>query len=198
MLLDLRSPTLRKLFKYSTASVVAICVGQPVFWIFDGALGWEAVPANLVSVSAGAVPNYLINRRWTWSQTGKNRLWGEVVPFWVMSALGMVLSLLAVSYADDRWDSTAINSIAQLAGFGVLWLAKFFVLDKVMWRIVHDIQPDVAIDEAEAGLIGALGMDGHDGEPPTPGQARRNDPVSGSAKPGEPVEPAERGAPRRH
>ena len=188
--LDLRSPTLRKLFKYSAASVVAICVGQPVFWIFDGALGWEAIPANLVSVSAGAVPNYLINRRWTWSQTGKNRLWGEVVPFWVMSALGMLLSLLTVSYADDRWDSTAINSIAQLAGFGVLWLAKFFVLDRVMWKIVHDIQPDVAIDEAEAGLIGALGMDGRDGEPPTPGQTRGAAPVS------EP-EPAERGAPRR-
>jgi putative flippase GtrA len=161
-----------------------------VFWIFDGVLGWEAIPANLVSVSAGAVPNYLINRRWTWSQTGKNRLWGEVVPFWVMSALGMILSLLAVNYADDRWDSTAINSIAQLAGFGVLWLAKFFVLDKVMWKIVHDIQPDVAIDEAEAGLIGALGMDGRDGEPPTPGQTRGTVPVA------EP-EPAERGAPRR-
>jgi hypothetical protein len=79
----------------------------------------------------------------------------------------------------------------------VLWLAKFFVLDKVMWRIVHDIQPDVAIDEAEAGLIGALGMDGHDGEPPTPGQARGNGPVSGPAEPGELAEPAERGAPRR-
>ncbi|HEX2562583.1 MAG TPA: GtrA family protein, partial [Acidimicrobiales bacterium] len=86
MLIDMRSPTIRKLMKYSTASVVAIAVGQPVFWIFNGALQWGAISSNLVSVSAGAVPNYLINRRWTWSQTGKNRLWGEVVPFWVMSA----------------------------------------------------------------------------------------------------------------
>ncbi len=168
MLLDVRSPTIRKLMKYSTASLVAIAVGQPVFWYLDGVLGWEAVPANLVSVSAGAVPNYLINRRWTWSQTGKNRLWGEVVPFWVMSALGMILSLFAVSYADARWDSTAINAAAQLAGFGVLWIAKFLVLDKVMWKIVHDMQPEVAIDEAEAGLVGALSLDGTDGEPALP------------------------------
>jgi hypothetical protein len=67
-----------------------------------------------------------------------------------------------------------INSIAQLSGFGVLWLAKFFVLDKVMWRIVHEIQPDVAIDEAEAGLVGALSLDGTDDEPATPGQHRAN------------------------
>ncbi len=172
MALDLRSPTIQKLLKYSTASIVAVSVGQPVFWILDGALGWDAVAANLVSVSVGAVPNYLINRRWTWSQTGKNRLWGEVVPFWVMSALGMILSLIAVDYADARWDSTVINSIAQLSGFGVLWLAKFLVLDKVMWKIVHDLQPDVAIDEAEAGLVGALSLDGSDDEAPTPDQHR--------------------------
>jgi putative flippase GtrA len=173
MSIDLGSPTIRKLMKYSTASIVAIAVGQPVFWIFNGAIGWGAISSNLVSVSAGAVPNYLINRRWTWSQTGRNRLWGEIVPFWVMSALGMILSLIAVDYAEERWDSTAVNSMAQLAGFGVLWIAKFLVLDKVMWRIVHDLQPDVAIDEAEAGLVGALSLDGTDGERATPDQATR-------------------------
>jgi putative flippase GtrA len=172
MRLDLRSPTIRKLFKYSMASVVAVTVGQPVLWLCFGLLGWAAIPSNLASVTAGAVPNYLINRSWTWHQQGKNRLWGEVVPFWVMSALGMLLSLGTVSYAEDRWDTTVAVAIAQLSGFGVLWLAKFLVLDKVMWKIVHDLQPEVAIDEAEAGLFGALSLDGTDGEPPTPDQRR--------------------------
>jgi putative flippase GtrA len=172
MRLDLRSPTIRKLFKYSMASVVAVAVGQPVLWLCFGLLGWAAIPSNLASVTAGAVPNYLINRSWTWHQQGKNRLWGEVVPFWVMSALGMLLSLGTVSYAEDRWDTTVAVAIAQLSGFGVLWLAKFLVLDKVMWKIVHDLQPEVAIDEAEAGLFGALSLDGTDGEPPTPDQRR--------------------------
>ena len=181
MALDLRSPTIKKLLKYSMASMVGVAVGQPVLWIFYGLLDWAAVPANLASVTAGAVPNYLINRRWTWHQTGKNRLWGEVVPFWTMSALGMILSLWAVSYAEDRWDTTVAVAIAQLSGFGVVWLAKFLVLDKVMWKIVHELQPDVAIDEAEAGLVGALSLDGTDGERPTPDQANGN---------GEPAEPA--------
>lgn len=168
MALVLRSPTFVKLAKYSMASVVGMAVGQPVLWLCFGPLGWSAIPANLASVTAGSVPNYLINRHWTWHQTGRNRLWGEVVPFWVMSALGMLASMFAVSYAERRWDTTFAVAVAQLSGFGALWVAKFLVLDRIMWRIVHDLQPDVAIDEAGAGLVGALSLDGTDGDPPLP------------------------------
>jgi predicted metal-binding membrane protein len=90
-----------------------------------------------------------------------------------MSVLGMILSLIAVDYADRRWGTTFAVVLAQLSGFAVVWLAKFLVLDRLMWRIVHDLHPDVAIDEAEAGLIGALHLDGHDNEPPTPDQPPR-------------------------
>jgi putative flippase GtrA len=173
MRIDLRSPTVVKLTRYSAASVAGVSVGVPVLAVCYGVLGWHELVANLVSVTCGAVPNYLINRYWTWHQTGRNRLWGEIVPFWVMSVLGMILSLFAVSYADDRWGTTLAVVAAQLSGFAVVWLAKFLVLDRIMWRIVHDLQPDVAIDEAEAGLIGALHLDGHDGERATPDQQPR-------------------------
>ena len=180
MALDLRSPTIVKLLKYSSASFAGLIVGQSVLALFYTGLGWGAIPSNLVSVAIGAIPNYTINRYWTWHQTGKNRLWGEVVPFWVMSFLGMVLSLFAVAYAEDRWDTGLAIAIAQVTSFGVLWLAKFLVLDKIMWKIVHEIQPDVAIDEAEAGLVGALSLDGTDGERPTPDQRRPNGHTSGA------------------
>ncbi|MGH9227915.1 MAG: GtrA family protein [Acidimicrobiales bacterium] len=171
--IDLRSPTVVKLTRYSAASVAGVSVGVPVLVICYGVFGWHELVANLVSVTLGAIPNYLINRYWTWHQTGRNRLWGEVVPFWVMSVLGMILSLIAVNYADDRWGTTLAVVVAQLSGFGVVWLAKFLVLDRLIWRIVHELRPDVAIDEAEAGLIGALHLDGHDGEPTTPDQRPR-------------------------
>jgi putative flippase GtrA len=171
--IDLRSPTVVKLTRYCAASAAGVSVGVPVLAICYGVLGWNELVANLVSVTLGSIPNYLINRYWTWHQTGKNRLWGEVVPFWVMSVLGMILSLFAVNYADARWGTTLAVVAAQLSGFAVVWLAKFLVLDRIMWRIVHDLHPDVAIDEAEAGLIGALHRDGHDGEPATPDQPPR-------------------------
>src|SRR5829696_2739990 len=147
----LRSPTVLKLAKYSTASVAGVLVGQATLIFALEVLGWAAMPANLASVTLGCIPNYTINRYWTWQQSGENRLWGEVVPFWSMAILGALLSMLAVAYADRTWGGTFAVAVANLSGFAVLWVAKFFVLDKLMWKVVHDLHPDVDIDAAPAG-----------------------------------------------
>jgi putative flippase GtrA len=155
----LRSPIILKLIKYSAASAAGVVVGQAALIFGLEALDWPALGANLASVTLGCIPNYTINRYWTWQQSGQNRLWGEVIPFWAMAAAGALLSMLAVAFADHQWGTTAAVAIANLVGFGVLWVAKFLVLDKLMWRVVHDLHPEVDIDAAEAGLPGALDLD---------------------------------------
>jgi putative flippase GtrA len=155
----LRSPTVQKLVKYSAASAAGVTVGQVTLIACLELLGWGAIPANLASVTLGSIPNYTINRYWTWQQSGENRLWGEVVPFWAMAIMGAILSMVAVAYADRTWGGTLAVSIANLSGFAVLWVAKFVVLDKLMWKVVHDIHPEVEMDAAEAGLPGALDLD---------------------------------------
>lgn len=153
-----------KFIRYSIASAVAVVCGQVAFWGLMLGFGWDGVPANLGSVAVGSIPNYLINRHWTWQQSGRNRLWGEIVPFWTMAFMGVILSTLAVAYADEQWDSPLANAIAQLAGFGVLWGARFLILDKVMWKVVHDHLDGEAPGEAgvatEAGARsnGAAGV----------------------------------------
>ena len=72
------------------------------------------------------------------------------MPFWVMAVLGLILSTIFVAYASDRWDTTFATTVANLSGFGVLWILKFLVLDKLMWKVVQDFQPEIEVDEAEA------------------------------------------------
>jgi len=155
----LRSPTILKLVKYSTASAAGVLVGQVTLITCLEVLDWSALASNLASVTLGCIPNYTINRYWTWQQSGENRLWGEVVPFWSMAIFGAILSMLAVAYADEQWGTTLAVAIANLSGFGLLWVAKFLVLDKLMWKVVKDLHPEVDIDAAEAGLPGALDLD---------------------------------------
>jgi hypothetical protein len=50
-------------------------------------------------------------------------------------------------------------AVANLSGFGFLWIAKFIVLDRLLWKVVHDLHPEVDIDAAEAGMPGALALD---------------------------------------
>jgi putative flippase GtrA len=148
--------TTTKFIRYSIASLVAVTCGQIALWTLTLGLDWDGVPANLGSVAVGSVPNYLINRYWTWQQSGRNRLWTEIVPFWTMAFLGVVLSTFAVAYADDEWGTPLAIALAQLSGFGVLWFARFLILDKVMWRVVHDhLDADAEVPAPEQVDLGA-------------------------------------------
>jgi putative flippase GtrA len=144
----LRTPTIEKLFKYSVASGTGVVTDAVVLVMCAELLGMSFMTSHLTAVAVASTPNYLINRHWTWQQQGKNRLWGEVIPFWVMAFLGFVLSTLFVAYAKEQWGTTLTVLAANLSGFGVLWILKFLVLDKLMWKVVHDIHPEVDAEPA--------------------------------------------------
>jgi putative flippase GtrA len=99
--------------------------------------GW----ANVVATAVGTVPSFELNRRWVWHKVGRRSLTTEVVPFWVLSFSGLALSTVAVAAAAD-WATTAkledtartlAVEGAHLAGFGVLWIVQFLVLDRFLF-----------------------------------------------------------------
>jgi len=141
-----RSPTLQKLIKYSSASAVATVSYAIVLVIVHDVVGMAEMASHLTAVMISAVPDYLIKRAWTWHQEGPNRLWGEVVPFWAMSILGALLSIVFVAFVEKRSDATLALFAANMSAFGVLWIAKFLVLDKLMWKVVHEIHPEVELE----------------------------------------------------
>ena len=47
---------------------------------------------------------------------------------------GPHLSTLFVAIASQRSDSTVVVSLANLAGFGVLWVAKFVIFNAVLFN----------------------------------------------------------------
>jgi hypothetical protein len=69
------------------------------------------------------------------------------VPFWTMAFLGFLLSIVFVNYASDRWGTTFALAAANMAAFGVLWLGRFVILDKVMWKVIHQVDPE--LEESE-------------------------------------------------
>lgn len=135
-------PTVRKLARYSAASAAGVVASQATLLTCLAVLDWEAVPSNLVAVTVGAIPNYAINRAWTFDKRGPHSLTREVIPFWSMALAGLVLSTVAVAWADGRWDGNLVAvSVANLGSFGVLWLAKFFVLDRILFApLAHAIE----------------------------------------------------------
>lgn len=123
-----------KIIRYSAASVVGVITGQSLLVGFHSGLGLPAVWSNVLAVTLGTIPNYLINRAWTFGKSGRHSVRREVLPFWIMAFLGLALSTVTVAWADQRYDGNAIAiSLANMAAFGVLWVAKFFVLERVLF-----------------------------------------------------------------
>ena len=45
--------------------------------------------ANVVAT----IPSYFLNRMWVWGKGGRSHVMKEIVPFWVMSAIGITVSI---------------------------------------------------------------------------------------------------------
>jgi putative flippase GtrA len=131
----LRSRHGRKLVRFAAVSVFNVVLGQAILLGTQLLLDWPAVTANVVSVCVGAVPAYLLSRYWVWEKRGRNRVLSEIVPFWSLALIGFVISTAAVWYVDARWAVPPLMvNLTNLAAFGMLWLTKFFVLDRILFR----------------------------------------------------------------
>ena len=123
-----------KLLRYSGVSIVAIAVTQSSLWIGLVVIHWPAVGANIVAVSIGALPAYLLNRSWVWRRTERHSVRDEILPFWAYSLAGLALSSVLVGIADQWSSSTPIVMLANLTTYGLLWVGKFFLLEKILFR----------------------------------------------------------------
>lgn len=131
-----------KWLRYSAASIAGAATSQICLLVFLVLLDVDPVPANVIAVTAGAVPNYLINRAWTFAKRGRHSFWGEVAPFWGMTLLGLVLSTLAVAAVERAgWQPEWLwVSGANIGAFGALWFVKYLVLEHVLFAQPHGPQ----------------------------------------------------------
>jgi putative flippase GtrA len=133
--------------RYSMVSVIGIVLGQTQLVIYVGLLDLDPTKSNVAAVMITAVPAFILNKRWVWNVDGKISFRREILPFWVFTGAGLALSTLFVTVAHNLApDSTVIVMAANLAGFGVLWVAKFLFLDQVMFG--HSEKEEVLSQEA--------------------------------------------------
>ena len=124
----------RKLLRYGGVSVFNVLFGQSLLFFFHTVIDWPGWIANVTAVMISAVPAYLLSRHWVWGQRGPHSFKAEVLPFWSMALLGLTLSTVAVAIVDNHYDGAWPVQLASLAAFFLVWILKFFVLDRLMWR----------------------------------------------------------------
>lgn len=131
----------RRFIRYSLVSVVAVAVSEVLLTLFHGVFGWSATWSNVWATALAAIPSYELNRKWAWGKTGKNHILREIVPFWALAFLGLLFSTVAVHFADratvqhhlGHVVNVAVVDAANVLAFGILWVAKFFIYNKVLF-----------------------------------------------------------------
>lgn len=124
-----------KLLRFGAVSAFNVIFGQIVLFTLQVSLHAPPVTANIVSVCVGALPAYFLSRYWVWEKRGKSHVLREVVPFWALALVGFILSTSAVWYVDTHFHVTPlIVNLTNLTAFGLVWLAKFFVLDRILFK----------------------------------------------------------------
>ncbi len=136
----------QKLLRYAGVSAIGVVNGQTLLWLFHARWGWGAAVANLLAVTLATVPNYFLNRAWVWGKTGSHSVSAELVPFWGMAFVGLLVSTALVGFAEARWDSWVLVNVANLAGFGIIWVGRFFVLDRLLFR--HEVVVPATVESA--------------------------------------------------
>jgi putative flippase GtrA len=119
--------------RYSAVSVIGVVITQMLLIGAHGVLGLAPTMSNIAAVSLAAIPVFFLNRAWVWNLSGRSSIRREVLPFWGFTVAGLGLSTLAVAVVSSMTDSTVAVAAANIGAFGVLWVAKFFVLDEVVF-----------------------------------------------------------------
>ncbi len=151
-----RSDAGRKWIKYSMVSVIGMTVSQICIIILTRGFGVPDVLTNFIAVAISSIPAYLLNRAWVWGKHGKNHLTKEVIPFWAFSFAGLVFSSLLVAWIGPDLkpgeSASAMDTfrvmVGNVGGFGILWVAKFFVLDKLLFGTQQHL-PDFELSDVD-------------------------------------------------
>jgi putative flippase GtrA len=146
--LPLVSPLVRRLrgavgirfTRFAGVALASLATSELTLGLCDGVFHLTALPAGVSSWFAGAVVSYLLSR-WAWERKGKPDVLRETVPFWVISALVVVILTLStkLGYVFARWMGlhgpahVAFVGLVYLAANAVTFLARFVIFHYVLF-----------------------------------------------------------------
>jgi putative flippase GtrA len=105
-----RTPLVLKLWRYSAGSIFAFLTSTVVLTISFSWLNLGAFTSSTLAFFAGAVPNWVLNRRWAWQRRGRDGMGRETTLYVVVSLVSWLASSGATKLA-----AVGINDVGPVA-----------------------------------------------------------------------------------
>lgn len=130
-----RTPLSARFTKYSIGALIAFMLSNITFAIFY-VMGEGTTFCSIAGFLGGAIPNWVLTRRWAWSLTGRPpvRQWGSYI---VVSIIVLVSTSAATGFTDAHVKSIpphyGLRALIVTAAFVfvqlVMFVAKFLVYE---------------------------------------------------------------------
>ena len=132
--------------RYLTVSLINVVNHQLVLQLAVNLWGWSGGVANAFAAMVAAVPAYFMSRYWVWERRGRSSLRSEIIPFWIIAILGLVVSSGTAEGADRLFENPLMISVGSLIGYFIVWVLKFVALNELFTGKRFNPGPDVEHD----------------------------------------------------
>lgn len=128
--------------RFVGVAAASLATSEIALTLCNGVFHLTATPSAIIAWFAGAVVSYVLSR-WAWERKGKPDVLRETVPFWVISAMVVVILTLATKFAYHAaaWLGISphgighvlfVNLVYLIANFGT-FLLRFLVFHYVLF-----------------------------------------------------------------
>jgi putative flippase GtrA len=149
----LRSKVGVRFTRFVVVAAVSLTVTEIALTLCNGVFHMTSTPAALVSWFCGAVVSYVLSR-WAWERKGKPDVLRETVPFWVISAVVIVILTLAVKFAYHSASWLGLTGVKHVLWVDFIWLVAncfTFLLRFLIFHYVLFAEPTTAARAAATG-----------------------------------------------
>lgn len=123
-----------RITRYTIGSIVAAATSAVVFAVlFYFKLGTTA--CSVIAFVAGAIPNWVLNRRWAWQLKGKVALGREVVAYVIVSALTLLATAEATAWTKHQAMGLPAHYGLRVIAVTGSYLAVFAILFVIRFGI---------------------------------------------------------------
>jgi putative flippase GtrA len=135
-----------KKLRYTAVALAFLPIGQGLIQVLGPWLN-DYTAASLLAAAIVTVPNFFANRHFVWRVTSDEKLRSQIVTFWVAVMLAVLLTTFFTYIVDNGMvgQRTLVRGIAvffvQVFGFGVVWVGRFLLLDRWLFKLA-DHRPE--------------------------------------------------------
>jgi putative flippase GtrA len=97
----IRAVLQRRFARFAVSSMVAASTSAIVFSVLY-VLGASTTACSITAFVAGAIPNWTLNRRWTWKVRGRIAFGREILAYLIVSAATLVILSVVTEWTHDH------------------------------------------------------------------------------------------------